>query len=369
MRGSLERARSELAERLRERWPEIEQTALTRVYAVSNPAETADPEYMEGLKAAVFAALDYGVAALEGSEGSSPPIPTVLLAQARLAARNRVSLDTVLRRYFAGYTLLGDFVIEEADRAGLSGGVALKGLLRVQAQIFDRLVGVVTEEFNREAAPPFPSSGHRRAERVDRLLRGDLIDTAEFAYDFELTHVGVIAVGLRAESVMRELTGKLACRILSVNRDDGAIWAWLGTRQAPDLDELRLLLPSSGSAPLAFAFGEPADGINGWRLTHRQAKAALPLALRREGSAVRYADVAILATVLQDDLLTTSLWNRYLEPLADDRDGGELARRTLRAYLDAGRQRLLGGCRSGPQQASSGRPPTHDRRAAWPNGR
>ena len=30
-----------------------------------------------------------------------------MLAQARSAARNGVSLDTVLRRYFAGYSLLG----------------------------------------------------------------------------------------------------------------------------------------------------------------------------------------------------------------------------------------------------------------------
>ena len=47
------------------------------------------------------------------------PVPVALLAQARLAARVGVSLDAVLRRYFAGYTLLGDFLIEEARALGL----------------------------------------------------------------------------------------------------------------------------------------------------------------------------------------------------------------------------------------------------------
>jgi hypothetical protein len=35
----------------------------------------------------------------------------------RLAARKGVRLDTVLRRYLAGYTLFGDFLIEETEAA------------------------------------------------------------------------------------------------------------------------------------------------------------------------------------------------------------------------------------------------------------
>jgi DNA-binding PucR family transcriptional regulator len=51
---------------------------------------------------------------------------------------------------------------------------------------------------------------------------------------------------------------------------------------------------------------------------------------------VRYADVALVASLLQDDLLGTSLRELYLKPLEGERDGGELARRTLRAYIEAG---------------------------------
>ena len=50
-------------------------------------------------------------------ECHAPDVPPALLAQARLDVRDGVSLDTVLRRYFAGNALFEDFLVEEAERA------------------------------------------------------------------------------------------------------------------------------------------------------------------------------------------------------------------------------------------------------------
>ncbi|HWC47817.1 MAG TPA: helix-turn-helix domain-containing protein, partial [Solirubrobacterales bacterium] len=44
-------------------------------------------------------------------------------------------------------------------------------------------------------------------------------------------------------------------------------------------------------------------------------------------------DVAVLASLLRDDLGATSLRQLYLEPLESMRDGGKAARETLRAYF------------------------------------
>ena len=52
---------------------------------------------------------------------------------------------------------------------------------------------------------------------------------------------------------------------------------------------------------------------------------------------LRYADVALLASVLRDDLAVASLHELYLEPLERERDGGRAARETLRAYFAAER--------------------------------
>lgn len=50
-----------------------------------------------------------------------------------------------------------------------------------------------------------------------------------------------------------------------------------------------------------------------------------------------YADVALLASVLRDEMLARSLIEIYLAPLECQRDGGRMLRDTLRAYLAAGR--------------------------------
>jgi DNA-binding PucR family transcriptional regulator len=58
--------------------------------------------------------------------------------------------------------------------------------------------------------------------------------------------------------------------------------------------------------------------------------------MRGPKSVVRYPDVALLASLLQDEALATSLRRRYLAPLANTRDGGETLRLTLRASFLAG---------------------------------
>ncbi|HET7510349.1 MAG TPA: helix-turn-helix domain-containing protein, partial [Solirubrobacterales bacterium] len=85
------------------------------------------------------------------------------------------------------------------------------------------------------------------------------------------------------------------------------------------------------------AVGEPGEGLAGWRFSHFQAKAALPIAERTGQPVVRYAEVALLAAVARDDLAETSLRQLYLAPLERARDGGKIARETLRAYFAAER--------------------------------
>jgi len=151
LEASPERARTAIAARLRARRGEIERAALARVYGISEPASDSDPEYLSGLRGAVAEAVEYGLVAIEGGEEGEPPVPTALLSQARLAARNGVTLDTVLRRYLTGFTLFSDFVMAEADAEQLSGDVSLHRVLQVQGSRFDRVVAAVTEEYNREA--------------------------------------------------------------------------------------------------------------------------------------------------------------------------------------------------------------------------
>jgi hypothetical protein len=319
--------------RLKARRAELEQAALTRVYAIADPVEAADPGYAEGLRLAVSTALDYGFAALEHGEDRAPPVPTTLLAQARLAARSGVNLDTVLRRYFAGYTLFGDFLVGEVEASGLKGA-DLNRLLRSEAVFFDRLVVAVSEEYGREAKSRPQGTEERRAEQVRRLLDGELTDARGLDYELEATHLGLAAAGEGAPEALRDLAQALDRRLLLLPRRDST-WAWLGSRRGIDLEQLEGHLQAAWPAGISLAIGEPGEGIAAWRLTHRQALAALPIAQRGPGPFVHYADVALLASILQDDLLSTSLRQLYLAPLEAERDGGETLRETLRAYFAA----------------------------------
>lgn len=332
-----EDARTVVAARLRERLPEIQGAVATRVYAIADPHEVADPAYVEGLKAALAAAVEYRLAVLETGERRAPAVPEVLLAQARLDARDGVPLDTVLRRYFAGNSHFGDFLVEEAERAEVPSA-SLRRLLREQATLGDRLIAAVSAEHARAAEVRPATSGERRRELVKSLIAGELVDGSELGYDLEGQHLALMAKGEGGEELMRELAAALDRRPLIVQREEEAKWAcWLGGRRPLGAEEALRALRESAPKGVFVTVGEPGEGLVGWRFSHLQAKAALAIAERRREPILRYADVAVLASILSDDLVADSLRRLYLEPLTQSRDNGKVARETLRAYFEAER--------------------------------
>jgi hypothetical protein len=334
---SLDEVCAALASRLRERLPELEAAVATRIYAISDPSEVADPTYLHSLRSAVTAALEHGLAAIELGERRAPGVPPALLAEARLAARAGVTLDTVMRRYLAGNSLLGDFLVDEAERAEVSSSV-LRRLLRRQATLFDRLLAAVSEEHAREAKSWPSNSAERRRECVKSLLAGELVDHSELGYDLDGHHLALMAKGEGSPEAMRELAAKLDRRLLCVCREEESIWAcWLGGRSPLEAEQALQALEEISLDRVVVTVGETGEGLSGWRLSHRQAKAALPIAERRGQPVLRYGEVALLAAILRDDLVATSLHHLYLKPLEAGRDGGKMARETLRAYFAAER--------------------------------
>jgi hypothetical protein len=331
------RARATLRTRLEGRRPEIEQTLLARVYGIADPGEVDDLAYLEGLRSATSAAVDYGFATIESSQERPPPIPPALLAQARLAARSGVGLDTVLRRYTAGHALLVDFVAEEVERDVALSAADLRRLLANVSVSADRLLAAVSEEHARELASRAGfSRERRRTEQVERLLAGEPVDVGDLAYVLDAEHLGMVACGPEVETALRGIAAALDRHLLLVAGDEGTVWAWLGGRRRPDRHALESLLEDWPEESF-LALGEPAKDISGWRLTNRQARAAFAVARRSRDRVARYTDVALLTSILQDDLLATSLSQMCLAPLEEERDGGETLRQTLRAYFAAER--------------------------------
>jgi sugar diacid utilization regulator len=169
----------------------------------------------------------------------------------------------------------------------------------------------------------------------DRALLALAVD---LGYDLAGEHLGVIATGAGAEEVLRDLARRLDRRLLSLPRGEGIVWAWLGGRRALRIgDFVDALAAADAPVGVCVAAGEPAHGLAGWRLTYRQAQAALLVASREPRPLTCYGEVALLASVLKDVVLGRSLVEIYLTPLADAGSDGRVLRRTLHAYFVAER--------------------------------
>jgi PucR C-terminal helix-turn-helix domain/GGDEF-like domain len=333
--ASVRSARAGLARLLRARRTEIEEAIVARFRDVGfDPAAGEDAEYVAGARAAVAEAVDYGLTAIEHGEEWFGSIPPAAVAQARRAARNSVSLERVLLRYNAGHTLLEDFVMQAAESS--KNRVALRHVLRTLGALLDHFTASIAREYQQEVERVTRSPELRRAERVQRLLAGAPVDTAQLGYDFDVVHVGLIGMGARASETVRALAVRLSRELLSVSRTEQTVWAWFGGKRPFAVDEIERLMPAVQQAGVSLAVGEPAVGIDGWRLTHRQAQAAMLIALRRPQALTRYADVALLAAVLRDRELAQSLIDMHLSQLDSQKNAGNVSRETLRAYFAAG---------------------------------
>lgn len=329
-------ARCELATRLAERRLEIEAAVSARIRAISGQREISDPEYALGLRAAVAAGLDYGLAALREADGAPPPIPSGSIRQARLAADCRLGLDKILRRYVAAYGTFTDFVIEEATAVGSFTAADRQAMRHLEQSALDRLMATIGEEHAKQSRAREERSTQRRLGSIRRLLAGEPVNAAQLDYFFDGWHLGVVGVGGAAPGALREVGIKLDRRLLLASPDEEVVWAWFGGRNELDVANFEGAFAARWPSEAQLAIGEPNQGIAGWRLSHEQAVAALSIARRTSEPLIRYRDVAVFASILRDDLLVASLRELYLKPLETGRDNGESLRETLCAYFAAG---------------------------------
>jgi AcrR family transcriptional regulator len=219
-------ARALVAARLRVRHDELAQKIFVQVSGEAFGAVGAeDPEYVAGLRETVAATIEYALQGIERGEGWAGPTPALAAEQARRAARAGVSLDTVLRRYVLGSTVLGECILEEADRDQESWTEptqrgALREALRAQAATLDRLIAEVSRAYGeelalggqtvpagRDRAPrreytsprDRPFGGDRTSRRDRSSRRGRILQAmAEVAAERGFEHVTVKLVAERA---------------------------------------------------------------------------------------------------------------------------------------------------------------------------
>jgi DNA-binding PucR family transcriptional regulator len=204
-----------------------------------------------------------------------------------------------------------------------------------------RLTAGVAAEYESEAASQRRSSTERRAELVRHLLAGGSLDTSGLQYRMDdAWHVCVIALGAGGERAVAAIATALDRALLLVAQDNGLVWAWLGGPRRLDAAVVDDVPLGGAGQGVILAISESLPGLEGWRLAHRQAEAALRIALIQKRPITHYAEVASVAPFLADTSMARAFVDLALAPLNRMRDGGTMARETLHAVFNAGGQVL-----------------------------
>jgi sugar diacid utilization regulator len=330
--------RRAIRERLWARQAEIEEATLHRVDAVTEPVGSDDPTYMVGLRAAISAAIEYALADPTHEHEWPPEPPAAVLEQVRRAAEVGVGLEIVLCRIVAGYGSLVEFIMEESYREADPGDHDVpRDMRKTQEALFARLTDAAAKEHRMALSLAFDSPERRRAKVVRALLERKSTDRHSLGYKLDgMWHLAIIAIGPAARDALEKLHMRVGCELVCVPGHTGGHWAWLGSTSRERLAETARL-SSDIPAGVAAAIGEPREGLAGWRQTHEEAKAALPLALASPRGITRCADVLLEAALLKNRQLMRLLREVYLAPLDDlMRDNAGVIHETLRAYFASG---------------------------------
>jgi hypothetical protein len=334
-RQSVAATRADIKHRIERRRGELESDVAVRVATVFDQTEEHFPALTAKLRSAVGRGVDFAIETIDVKDSSRVSSPPVLLMHARIAAQTGIRLETELRAYVAASALISDYLVDSAEESDNLGGVALQAIMRTHAILRDRLLADVSDEHVRARNESRHTGTTHLARQVDSLLAGELVEPAGLPYNFSGAHQAVVVDGLCDVQLLQNLGNHANCRFLGVRRTTRRLWGWFGGAGVRNVEtHLREASPPPHSTPIV-AIGELAEGLAGWRLSHQQALACLPIGMARRERLVRYADVRVLAAAAQDGLLRTSLDERYMTPLSGN--GGALLRRTLDAYFSANR--------------------------------
>jgi DNA-binding PucR family transcriptional regulator len=113
------------------------------------------------------------------------------------------------------------------------------------------------------------------------------------------------------------------------------LWCWMATPRSPDLAALAALEPMLREAGLRMTLGLPRPGVQGFRTSHAEARAAQSLALSAVPTTglILYDDVELLCLVAGQDELMRRMVAREIGQLAGADKNLGLVRQTALAYL------------------------------------
>jgi hypothetical protein len=281
-----------------------------------------------------------------------PFVPSVNTEYARFLAQRGVPADRLLLGYqLVKRAMIRAFIDAAAELADNQGDVpwVVNGVLAYLFAYGDVAIeAAIGIHASAQAAWPKVAKVSL-IRRVAAVLDGEVADPEAadrlLGYPVSGRHVAFIGYGDRVpipQLDMGEVDRRLRLlpggkEILVVPRDELTIFCWVSVPENDPVDQWIALAEAQGH-PAPIAFGEPARGIEGFRLSHRQAQAAgAVLALANNGvHLVRYRDVAAVSFLAKQPVECRGWLSATLGDLAGDGEEREQLRHTLLVFLEEG---------------------------------
>jgi DNA-binding PucR family transcriptional regulator len=292
-------------------------------------------------------------------------LPAETMEYVRSSVQRGVPLSALLR----GVRIGQDFVLQDwEDRLAAMGlepdafMAAMRASLRYTFGFTDALAEGIANEYQRERERRFRGAQAVRAEAIRALVEGSPIDidsaSRELGYELRRHHIGLVlwaepAPGETAtlpqlERAATEIAHGLGCqRPLLFGAGSTLLWAWAGTPAPADPETVGR---TTARGRVSVAVGEPGEGMEGFRRTHRDAVEASRVAMvseRRPGTVTRYRSVDLAALLGADTDSARRFVRNELGPLAEDNDEAARLRVTLKVYLEESESRLATARRLG----------------------
>jgi hypothetical protein len=306
----------------------------------------------------------------EGDDPGTAYPPTEAIGYTKEYVVRGLELSLMQRAYRTGQRVFSGIILERLRAATDDADHLAEAMVFFNAWIFawvEAVERLLTEVYMSEREQWVRGAAAVRAIEVRALLGGGgAVDTAavslRLGYELDRFHVCFVvwseeggerpgdAGGLFAEM---ERTAAAVARSLGAGTpltvvEGRHLACWAGRRSEPDLSRARL--PRGGAGGLSVATGTPAQGVEGFVSSHREALLARRVARLRGddgGIVATYPDLALEALLTEDPDAARRFAARELGPLAARDTATIRFASTVAVFLEEGSSFVRSGRRLG----------------------
>jgi len=306
----------------------------------------------------------------EGDDPRSVQPPPEAIGYTKEYVVRGLELSLMQRAYRAAQGVFGGIILEQLRVVTDDADLLAEAMAFFNAWIFAYVEAIerrLTDVYISEHEQWVRGAAAVRAAEVRALLSGaTAVDIAavslRLGYELDRCHVGFV-VWSEEDGEQPGDAGDLFERMerlaVAVAKSLGAgppltvaegrhLACWAGTGSEPDLSLLRL--PRTGARGLSVAAGTPAQGVEGFVLTHREALLARRVARlrgRTTSAFATYPDLALETLLTEDPEAARRFATRELGPLAAPGDATIRLAATVEIFLEENSSYVGAGRRLG----------------------